>query len=195
MVAARADFPRFTPAEYLEWEERQEFRHEYINGEVYAMTGGTLNHSEIAMNFGTILRNQLEDSGCRVFTSDAKVSIQNSSDYVYPDLSVTCDPRDRGATKFISHPCIIIEVLSPSTEAYDRGNKFNLYRRAASLQEYILVSTTEIAIDIYRKNERGRWEINNYRAGDPLELASINLTFPIEKIFKGIVFEDPQSET
>ncbi|WP_309741433.1 Uma2 family endonuclease [Chamaesiphon sp. OTE_20_metabat_361] len=194
MVAVREHFPRFTPAEYLEWEEQQEFRHEYINGEVYAMTGGTVNHSEIAMNFGTILRNQLEDSGCRVLTSDARVSIQNSSDYVYPDLSVTCDPGDRGATKFISHPCIIIEVLSPSTEAYDRGNKFNLYRRAASLQEYILVSTTEIAIDIYRKNERGRWEINNYRAGEPLELASISLTFPIERVFKGIVF-DPESAT
>lgn len=194
MVAVREHFPRFTPAEYLEWEEQQEFRHEYIDGEVYAMTGGTVNHSEIAMNFGTILRNQLEDSGCRVLTSDARVSIQNSSDYVYPDLSVTCDPRDRGATKFISHPCMIIEVLSPSTEAYDRGNKFNLYRRAASLQEYILVSTAEIAIDIYRKNERGRWEINNYRAEEPLELASISLTFPIERVFKGIVF-DPESET
>jgi Uma2 family endonuclease len=189
MVAVRSHFPRFTPAEYLEWEEQQQFRHEYINGEVYAMTGGTVNHSEIAMNFGTILRNHLEDSGCRVLGSDAKVNIQASDDYVYPDLSVTCDPRDRNATKFISHPCLIIEVLSPSTEAYDRGNKFNLYRRADSLQEYILVSTAEIAIDIYRKNDRGRWEIINYRPGDPIELESINLTLPIERVFKGIVFE------
>jgi Uma2 family endonuclease len=189
MVAAREHFPRFTPTEYLAWEEQQEFRHEYIHGEVYAMTGGTVNHSEIAMNFGTILRNHLEDSGCRVLSSDAKVNIQNSDDYFYPDLSVTCDPRDRSATRFIAHPCLIVEVLSPSTEAYDRGNKFNLYRRSDSLQEYILVSTNEIAIDIYRKNERGRWEIISYRAGDKIELESINLTLPIEQVFKGIVFD------
>jgi Uma2 family endonuclease len=195
VVAVREHFPRFTPTEYLAWEEQQELRHEYINGEVYAMTGGTVNHGEIAVNFATILRNHLEDNGCRVLSSDVKVNIQNSNDYVYPDLSITCDPKDRGATEFISHPCIVVEVLSPSTEAYDRGNKFNLYRRSdASLQEYILVSTTEIAIDIYRKNERGRWEINNYRAGDSIELESIDLTFPIERVFKGIVF-DPESET
>jgi Uma2 family endonuclease len=189
MVSVREHFPRFTPAAYLEWEAQQQFRHEYINGEVYAMTGGTVNHSEIAMSFGTILRNHLGDSGCRVLTSDAKVNIQESNDYVYPDVSVTCDERDRRATKFISHPCLIIEVLSPSTEAYDRGSKFNLCRRADSLQEYILVSTTEIAIDIYRKNDRGRWEIISYRSGDAIELESINLIFPIERVFKGIVFE------
>lgn len=194
MVAVRSNLPRFTPTEYLEWEAQQQLRHEYIDGEVYAMTGGTVNHGEIAMIFATILRNHLEDSGCRVLSSDVKVNIQNSNDYVYPDLSVTCDARDRSATKFISHPCLIVEVLSPSTEAYDRGNKFNLYRRSDTLQEYILVNTAEIAIDIYRKNDRGRWEIINYRPGDSIELESINLSVPIERVFKGIVFES-QSAT
>ena len=189
MVAAREHSPRFTPAEYLESEAQQQFRHECINGEVYAMTGGSVNHGQIAVNLSTIVRNHLEDSGCRVLSSDVKVAIQESDDYVYPDLSVTCDERDRSATKFIAYPCLIAEVLSPSTEAYDRGSKFNLYRRSTSLQEYILVSTTEIAIDIYCKNDRGRWEIISYRSGDKIELNSISLTFPIEQVFKGIVFD------
>jgi Uma2 family endonuclease len=194
MVAAKESSPRFTPAEYLAWSETQELRHEYLNGEVYAMTGGTVNHGSIAVNVSTIFRNHLEDSGCRVLSSDVRVAIQESNDYVYPDVSVTCDEEDRRATKYIDRPCIIVEVLSPSTEAYDRGNKFNLYRRSTSLQEYILVSTQEIAIDMYRKNDRGRWEIINLRSGDIIELDSINLTFPIDRVFKGIIF-DPQSET
>jgi Putative restriction endonuclease len=82
-----------------------------VNGEVYAMTGGSVNHGEIAMNIGIMLGNHLEDSGCRVLTSDVKVNIQESNDYVYPDVSVTCDERDRRATKFIAHPCLIVEVL------------------------------------------------------------------------------------
>jgi Uma2 family endonuclease len=194
MVAVREYLPRFTPEEYLAWEKTQDLRHEYLDGEVYAMTGGTVNHGSITVNVSTILRNHLEDGGCRVLSSDVKVAIQASNDYVYPDVSVTCDEEDRRATKFISRPCIIVEVLSPSTEAYDRGSKFNLYRRSTSLQEYILVSTQEIAIDMYRKNDRGRWEILSYRSNDTIELDSIDLKFPIDRVFKGIVF-DPQPET
>jgi Uma2 family endonuclease len=188
MIAVRDDFPRFTPEEYFTWEEQQQIRHEYINGEVYAMTGGTLNHSEIALNFSLVLKSHLRSSGCRVLNSDARVNIHNSSDYVYPDISVSCDVRDKTATKFISHPCLIVEVLSPNTEAYDRGDKFAIYRRSPSLQDYVLVSSNKIAIDIYHKNDRDRWEIISYTAGDSVELECINLTFLIEDIFENIVF-------
>jgi Uma2 family endonuclease len=142
MIALREEEARFTPAEYLAWEEQQEIRYEYVDGEVYAMTGGTINHSQIAANLITILKNHLRGSGCRVLTSDAKVQTLAANSYSYPDVSVTCDERDRNASKYISHPCLIIEILSPSTEAYDRGNKFRRYRRSTSLQEYVLVSTT-----------------------------------------------------
>jgi Uma2 family endonuclease len=188
MIAVRDDFPKLTPEEYFDWEEQQQIRHEYIGGEVYAMSGGTLNHSEIASNFTFLLKSHLRTGSCRVFNSDARVNIHKSNDYVYPDVSVSCDERDRSATKFLSHPCLIIEVLSASTEAYDRGDKFGLYRRSPSLQDYVLVSTNKIAVDIYHKNDRGRWEINSYAAGDLVELECINLTLPIAEIFESIIF-------
>ncbi len=188
MTALLEHFPPFTPAEYLAWEEQQEFRHEYANGEIYAMTGGTLNHSEIAAKFMLGLGNHLQGSSCRLFTSDAKVQIVASNSFFYPDISVTCDERDRNASKFVSHPCLIIEVLSPSTEAYDRGDKFRLYRRSTDLQEYVLVSTDQICLDVYQRNERSRWELVSYGSGDLVELQSINLTFPIEQVYEGIIF-------
>jgi Uma2 family endonuclease len=188
MVALKEHFPHFTPAEYLEWEEQQEFRHEYVDGEVYAMTGGTLNHSEIAGNFHNILKNHLRGSGCKVFNSDAKVQVLESNSYLYPDVSVTCDDRDRSATKFISYPCLIVEVLSPTTEAYDRGDKFALYRRSTSLQDYVLVSTNAMRVDLYQRNERGRWEILSYDAGDEIDLLSVNLNVPLAQIYEDIVF-------
>ena len=188
MIAVRESFPRFTPEEYFEWEEQQEIRHEYFDGEVYAMTGGTLNHSEIAINFISLLKAHLRGGKCRLLNGDARVNIYNSNKYVYPDLSVTCNERDRNNTKFISHPCLVAEVLSPNTEAYDRGDKFALYRLEPSLQDYVLVSANKIAIDIYTKDERGKWDIINYRSGELVELASINLTFSIEQVYEDIIF-------
>ncbi len=188
MVALKDHFSQFTPAEYLAWEEQQEFRHEYADGEIYAMTGGTVNHGEIAANVINILRNHLRGSGCRVLTSDVKVQTLASNSYLYPDVSVTCDARDRSATKFISHPCLIVEVLSPSTEAYDRGDKFALYRRSTTLQDYVLVSTNAMRIDLYQRSERGRWEILSYDAGDEIELPSVNLSVSVAEIYEDIVF-------
>lgn len=188
MVALKEPFPRFTPAEYLEWEEQQEFRHEYVDGEVYAMTDGTVNHGEIAANVINILRNHLRGSGCRVLTSDVKVQTVESSSYLYPDVSVTCDERDRSATKFISHPCLVVEVLSPATEAYDRGDKFALYRRSSTLQDYVLVSTNAMRVDLYQRNEQGRWEILSFDAGDDIELTTVNLSVTVAQIYEDIVF-------
>ena len=177
---------RFTPEEYFAWEEQQLERHELINGEVYAMSGGTKNHSRIALKFGALLDNHLGGSRCEAANSDLRVNIVNSTNYTYPDVSVTCDDRDKTTTKYITYPCLIIEVLSFSTEAYDRGGKFRMYRQNPILQDYILVSSERIEIDLYHKTETGSWEIINYQAGDKIELKSINLTFPIERIYEGI---------
>jgi Uma2 family endonuclease len=190
MIAVKESFPRFTPEEYFNWEEQQQIRHEYINGEVYAMTGGTLNHSEIASNFNFLLKAHLLEGKCRVFNSDARVNIHESDDYVYPDFSVTCDERDKDNTRFINYACLIGEVLSPTTEAYDRGDKFTLYKLSPSLRDYVLVSTTKVAVDIFHKDDLGKWDIINCRAGDSIELTSINLTFPIEKIYININFDN-----
>jgi Uma2 family endonuclease len=188
MIATKENLPRFTPEEYFAWEEQQQVRHEYIDGEVYAMTGGTVNHSQIASNFNRLLGNHLRGSGCKVLNSDARVNIVASTHYVYPDVSVTCDERDKTTTQYITYPCLIVEVLSSSTEAYDRGNKFKLYRRNPSLQEYILVDAETIAIELFRKVDGDHWHIIDYEPEDVVELTSIKLTFPIEQVYEDVVF-------
>ncbi|MFQ3613911.1 MAG: Uma2 family endonuclease [Cyanobacteriota bacterium] len=190
MVATPSCSPKLTPVEYLAWEEQQLCRHEYINGEVYAMSGGTQNHSRIALKFAALLDNHLSNSSCWVFNSDCKVNLLGTHDYTYPDASVSCDPRDKTTPQYITYPCLIVEVLSESTEAYDRGNKFFRYRQNPQLQDYVLVSLHEIAIDLYRKGRDGRWEILNYRAGDVVELQSVDLSFPIEQVYRGIDFSE-----
>jgi Uma2 family endonuclease len=189
MIAVNENFPRLTPDQYLVWEEQQACRHEYIGGEVYAMAGGTVNHSEIAGNLIAMLKGHLRGSGCRTLNADARVNIPGSDDYVYPDLSVTCDERDKTTPQFITYPCLVVEVLSPATEAYDRGNKFRLYRRNPKLQDYVLVEANSIAIDLYHKGADGKWEIFDYRAGDVVELRSVNLTVAIEQVYEDIIFE------
>lgn len=189
MIAAREQERYFTPEEYFAWEEQQLERHELIDGRVYAMTGGTRNHSDIAGNFLAIIKPHLRGSGCKTYNPDCRVNILNTTNYIYPDLSVTCDPRDTSSAEYISYPCLIVEVLSKSTEAYDRGKKFEKYRRNPNLVDYVLVSSDEMAIDIYHKNDAGDWLILSYRVGDRVELKSINLSLPIEQFYEEIVFE------
>ncbi|MEB3192403.1 MAG: Uma2 family endonuclease [Snowella sp.] len=187
MTAAKENFPQLTPAEYFGWEEQQLEKHEYINGEVYAMSGGSKNHSLISVRFITLFSNHLETSGCETGNSDLRVNIAGTNNYTYPDVSVTCDDRDKTTTQYITYPCLIVEVLSPSTEAYDRGGKFRMYRNNPNLQDYLLVSSTSIEIDLYHRKDNNEWIIINYQAGDTIELKSINLSFAIEQVYRGLV--------
>jgi Uma2 family endonuclease len=193
MIALKEHSSKFTPEEYFAWEEQQLERHEYIDGEVYAMSGGTIDHGDIAGNFLSLLKAHLRGSGCKTLNSDCRVSIVGSTRYVYPDISVTCEDRDKTTTQYITYPCLIVEVLSPNTEAYDRGNKFKMYRRNPSLQEYVLVSVNTIEIELFRKTETGDWRIINYQSGDTVELKSVNLTYQIEQIYEDIVFPEQNS--
>ncbi|WP_271252203.1 Uma2 family endonuclease [Pseudanabaena sp. Chao 1811] len=198
MIALKEHFPKFTPEEYFAWEEKQLERHEYIDGEVYAMSGGTIDHGDIAGNFLALLKTHLRGSGCKTLNSDCRVSIVGATKYVYPDISVTCDDRDKTTNQYITYPCLIIEVLSPSTEAYEspsetlceRGNKFKMYRRNPSLQEYVLVSVDAIEIELFRKTETGDWRIINYQKGDAIELKSVNFNCQIEQVYEDIVFNE-----
>ncbi len=189
MITARDIDQYFTPEAYFAWEEGQLERHELIDGYVYAMSGGTRNHSDIAGNFLSIIKPHLRGSGCKNYNSDCRINILNTPNYTYPDLSVTCDDRDRENALYITYPCLIVEVLSNSTEAYDRGKKFEKYRRNPNLVDYVLVSSDEIAIDIYHKNNVGEWLILSFRSGDQLELKSINLSLPIEQFYEEIIFD------
>jgi Uma2 family endonuclease len=186
MIAAKDNSLQLTPEEYFVWEEQQLEKHEYIDGQVYAMSGGSVNHGRIAIRFTAMFDAHLEGSGCITGNSDIKVNIVETNDYTYPDASVTCDERDKTTTKYITYPCLIVEVLSDSTEAYDRGGKFRMYRKNPVLKDYLLVNSTRIEMDLYHKNDAGEWIIINYQAGDTVELKSINLSFPIEQVYRGL---------
>jgi len=186
----------FTPDEYLAWEREQPIRHEYIDGEVYAMTGGTLPHNDIAVNLTTILRTTLRGTGCKVRMSDAKVRVSAQGPYFYPDVVVTCDERDRRAVEAIQYPKLIVEVLSPSTAGFDRGDKFKFYRRIPTLEEYVLIDSEKIGIDCYRKSSGGKWELTAYPedAGDILELVSLNFRCPLALVYEEVEFPESSSQ-
>lgn len=193
-----------TPQQYLEWEEQQPIKYEYINGEVLAMTGGTLPHNSIAINLTSALKNHLRGKGCKVFMADAKVGVSLQGPFHYPDVMVSCEPQDQRARQVIYHPCLIVEVLSPSTEAFDRGKKFRHYRRIDTLKEYILIEADKMNVECYRLNEKGKWELTSYSIEETTEdgtelevqLTSVDLRCPISLLYEDVVFpEDNPEET
>jgi Uma2 family endonuclease len=164
-------------------------RYEYIDGYAYMMSGGTLNHSAISINDTSLLRSLLRNRSCRVYNSDARVLL-SAMRYVYPDATVSCDERDRGTGDIIHFPRLIIEVLSPGTEAYDRGQKFIYYRSCPTIMEYVLVDTQNQAIDVYRRASANLWTLHLFGPGDQVEFASINISFPIADLYEGIVLPE-----
>ncbi|MEO1619525.1 MAG: Uma2 family endonuclease [Cyanobacteria bacterium J06632_3] len=185
MVATRHQ-ARFTPQEYLEWEVQQPLRYEYFEGEVFAMAGGTLAHADIALNVASLLKGALAGR-CKVRNSDAKVGITEDGPFVYPDVSVCCDERDLTAQKFSLYPSVIVEVVSPSTEAYDRGGKFALYRRLESLREYVLVSSEAKTVEVFCRGEDGVWSFVPYGEGDEIAIASVGISVSIEAIYDDVL--------
>ncbi|MEH2410187.1 Uma2 family endonuclease [Nostoc sp.] len=185
-MVASPDGNYMTPQEYLEWEEHQDIKYEYINGEVFAMTGGTIPHNSIALNLASALKSHLRGSPCRAFMADAKVGVSENGPFHYPDVVVTYDERDRQAIKFIQYPCLIVEVLSPSTEAYDRGGKFTQYRRIQTLQEYVLIDAEKFSLDCFRINDRGIWELHPYEEGNEIHLTSVDFHFPISLVYEDV---------
>lgn len=151
-----------TPQEYLEAKKQQPLKYEYINGEVIAMTGGTISHNDIAINLTSALKNYLRGKGCKVQMADAKVGVSLQGLFHYPNVMVSCDPRDQKARKVIYHPCLLVELLSPGTEAFDRGKKFRHYCRIDTLKKYILIEADKVKIDCYRLNKKRKWELPAY---------------------------------
>ncbi len=191
-----------SPQAYLDWEEQQPQKYEYLHGEAYAMTGGTLPHNDIAVNLTAALRSHLRGKGCKVRMADAKVGITEAGPFFYPDIVVTCDERDLRALRIVQYPCLIIEVLSPTTEAFDRGVKFQQYRRLSSLKEYVLINAETMGLECYRLNERHNWELITYmpeEEGSPpaglveVQLASIGFQCPLSLIYEEVEFP-PRAE-
>lgn len=183
---------RLSPREYLERERLADYKSEYYDGEVFAMSGGTRNHSLIATNVSTSLNLALRGSGCLVFNSDLRVHIPEAGLYTYPDVSVVC-----GEERFLDdeqdtlvNPVLVVEVLSPSTERYDRGQKFAFYRALGSLREYVLVAQDRPSVEVFRKNDEGRWELYEAQGG-AVALASVGCTLRLEDLYAGVSFDAP----
>jgi Uma2 family endonuclease len=182
-----------TVEEYFQLEERDtEHRYEYVDGHVYMMAGETFDHSTISGNVYSILRSLLRGKSCRVYNSDIKVQISQQR-YFHPDITVTCDARDRGTGDLLQSPRVIFEVLSPGTEIKDRTWKLQNYLALPSMEEYILVDTKSPRMEIYRK-ENGRWMYDIYQAHEMIELQSIGLSFPLAEAYTDIEFEATVSE-
>ncbi|ABA19997.1 Protein of unknown function DUF820 [Trichormus variabilis ATCC 29413] len=173
--------------EYLIWESTQELRYEYWDGEVVAMTGGTRNHNRVSLNFSILLDDALADRSCEVYIVDVKVQVEPGRKYFYPDVVVTCDERDNDP-QWVQFPSLIIEVLSPSTEAADRGKKFAAYRQSPTLQEYVLVQVTQPGVEVFRRNEQGKWVLSEYNLGEKLLLESVNVEIVIADLYRQVEF-------
>lgn len=182
--------------EYLTLDRNSiEARFEFLDGHVYMLAGGTANHSIISANMIRELGLLLRGGPCRVYTSDMRIKLSERR-YVYPDVTVSCNERDRGAVETLQSPCLVVEVLSPSTEGYDRGKKFSYYRACPSIQEYVLVDTQWQAVEVYRRASENLWTFHPFGPGEQVELASLGVSFPIAALYENIAMpEDPLDDS
>lgn len=181
---------RLSLAAFLDWEATQPERHEYVRGEVFAMTGASLNHNRVALNLHGLLRAHLRGSPCEVFASDVQVRVDAADAVFYPDLVITCSADDRQQQRTLREPVLIVEVLSPSTAGYDLGAKFAHYRRLASLQEYVTIDPDAPLVQVFRRSPDG-WTLHAAEAGDTVGFASIDLCVPIAAVYEDVRFEPP----
>lgn len=182
--------PLLTAADYLEWEQAQTERHEYIDGEVFAMAGAEDRHATVSLNMAIALRQHLRGTPCSTYMSDVRLHVAASNAYFYPDVMVTCDSGDRASRMSKSAPVLVVEVLSPGTASYDVGAKFAHYRQIASLREYVLVDIDRRSADVYRKGADGLWVLHPFSDGQTVELASVELTLTAAELFADLEGED-----
>ena len=177
----------FDRESYLRWEAEQSNKNEYLAGEVFAMVGARREHVVVALTIGAKLREHLKGSRCQTFVSDMKLFVEAVDAYFYPDVMVSCDERDRRADLFVEHPNLLVEVLSDSTAAYDRGEKFAAYRQIASLSEYLLVDIEHRRLELYRRAE-GYWQMMETRDDlPPLTLESVGMSITTQWAFEDLL--------
>jgi Uma2 family endonuclease len=193
-VATAKPIHRLSEAEYLEIERRAEIKSEFLGGEMFAMSGGTRGHSLIAINLAGELRSLLKGRPCVPYNSDLRVKVEAAGLYTYPDLSVVCGEQqfedEQGDT--LLNPTVIFEVLSDSREAYDRGKKFELYRRIPSLREYLLVNQRQPQIEQFIRQSNGEWLLRDAQGMDAkLTLPSLDITLALSEVFDKVDFVPP----
>jgi Uma2 family endonuclease len=179
---------KITIREYLEMEEASQEKHEYYRGEVFAMSGPKVPHNIIAGNIFIGLGSKLKGKPCRPFNSDQRIHIEGNTLFTYPDISIICgDIKTLNDDEWnVLNPTILIEVLSPSTKNYDRGEKFMLYRDIPTLKEYILIDSETIHIETFRLNASNHWELEEYHfASETLQIPFLSISFPLTEIYEG----------
>ena len=196
-MATPAAHTYLTPEEYIAFERKaipdaDTVRSEYVNGEIIAMSGASRAHNLITINISTALHSRLRGSGCETYANEMRVSSPATSSSFYPDVVVVCEePRfEDDVFDTLLNPMLLVEVLSPSTEAFDRGEKFAHYRHLASLQEYVLVAQDQMLIEHYRRQEK-QWILTDFRKGEEmLSLPSIQCELPLQEIYERVTFPD-----
>jgi Uma2 family endonuclease len=172
--------------EYVAAEATADVRHEYLRGEIYAMAGGSLEHAALASALARDVGTALRGKPCRVYSADARVRVEATDMATYPDLSVVCGELQRAATdeRAMLNPTVVFEVLSDSTEAYDRGAKASHYRHIPSLREYVLVSQSEARVEVQRRNAAGHWEIHEYGPDDQVVLEALAVSLSVDDLYR-----------
>lgn len=170
-------------------EEKSDVRHEYLNGHVYAMAGGAPNHSSVIFSLSTAIGSRLRGNPCRGSNSDQLVKIERSGLRTYPDILVSCPPRrfDADEPNALLSPCLIVEVSSPSTERYDRAEKWEHYRQILGLRDYLLVSSERVRVEHLSRNERDEWVLwTGIERDSMLRVPSLELEIPLDEIYEGL---------
>lgn len=181
---------KMTLEEYLEFDFRSEDRFEYFDGEVFEMSGGSPEHSLLSNRIGRLLGNQLDAKGCSVYSSDVRIKVPTMPPYRYGDVTALCESpvyENVGKQTLLVNPALIVEVLSPSTEGYDRDKKFKAYKSIESLREYLLISQDEIFVTLYTKHNEKFWFQSEYESGETLKLESLDCQLSVDDIYRGII--------
>ncbi len=187
-MATNPQYLYMTEEEYLAFDRASEMKHEYWDGDVVAMSGGTAEHNRLGFKMAFLLEGQLGSSyPCRVYTSDMRVSVTKKK-YVYPDAVVSCDTADHELRNDIMRsPCLVVEVLSPTTEATDRGKKLIWYQNHPTIQEYVLINTRVQFVEIYRRGLEGApWTYQTYREGQTIEIRSLDIAVAFDELYANL---------
>jgi Uma2 family endonuclease len=181
---AQRKYPLMSVEDYLALNRNsKDIRYEYLDGEMHMLAGGSPDHSIIIANLTATIKGPLKGSQCRVYNSDVQLRLSEKR-YVFLDITVSCDERDRNQKETIRYPRLVVEVLSPTTEAIDRGKKAAYYRACPTIQEYIMVDSEEVFVEVHRREEQ-RWTINTFEPGYTITLESLGIQFPIEDVYEG----------
>jgi Uma2 family endonuclease len=177
---------RYTVEEYFALEAQSEVKHEFFEGEVFAMAGADISHNLLGVNFVSAFKNALRGRPCKAVMEGVQLAVQEGRHYTYPDVMISCDPADQQAQRIFHAPVLLIEVLSPSTAEYDRGRKFNQYKKLPSLQHYLLVSQTSWLVEWYRREANGIWSITALvESSDVLDIPDLNISLMVADIYEG----------